>query len=125
LASNFESDVHSIIITIATAASELHRTAEGMQCTVANVKHLSETSEKASKHTSGTVQSVSNSVEEMSSSVKEIAEQISKSAELVTETVSQTQKADQAAKILSSAVVQISGILELIQGIAGQINYTC
>jgi len=122
LASNFESSVQGIITTVAAAATELYQTAEGMQKTVANVSEQSGTVANSSAQTSSNVQSVSAAVEEMSASVKEIASQIAKSAVLVTATVTQTQQADKTTQTLSDAVTQISGILELIQSIASQIN---
>ena len=76
----------------------------------------------ASEQTSSNVQSVTAAVEEMSASVKEIASQVGKSSSLITETVNKTQQADKTTQTLSEAVTQISGILDLIQNIAGQIN---
>jgi len=122
LASDFESSVQGIINTVASAATELSHTAENMQKTVTTVSEQSGTAAIASAQTSSNVQSVSAAVEEMSASVREISSQMAKSAALVTNTVTQTQQADKTTQLLSDAVTQISGILELIQNIAGQIN---
>ncbi len=122
LAGDFESGIQGIITTVSSAATELYQTAEDMQKTVANVSTQSGTAAAASEQTSGNVQSVSAAVEEMSASVREIASQISKSTVLVNATVKQTEQADKTTQALSDAVVQISGILDLIQNIAGQIN---
>ncbi|HEU5046914.1 MAG TPA: methyl-accepting chemotaxis protein [Rickettsiales bacterium] len=122
LAEDFESGVQSIITTTASAATELYQTAENMQMIVATVTEQSETASNASQQTSGNVQNVSAAVEQMSSSIKEIASQVSKSGSLVNETVARASQADKTTQVLANAVAQISGILELIQNIAGQIN---
>ncbi|MDE3060634.1 MAG: HAMP domain-containing protein, partial [Pseudomonadota bacterium] len=122
LADDFQASVQGIITTVAAAATELYQTAEGMQKTISDVSVQSSTAAASSAQTSSNVQSVSAAVEEMAASVKEIASQVTKSSVLVTETVGKAQQADQTALTLSSAVTQISSILELIQSIASQIN---
>ena len=122
LASDFESSVQGIITSVASASTELYQTAEGMQVTVTNVSQQSGNAASASQQTTSSVQSVTAAVEEMSASVREIASQVGKSSSLITETVNKTQQADKTTKTLSEAVTQISGILDLIQNIAGQIN---
>ncbi len=122
LASDFESGVQGIITSVASASTELSQTAEGMQHTVANVSEQSGTAASASQQTSSNVQSVTAAVEEMSASIKEIASQVGKLSVLIGETVTRTQQADRTTRVLVEAVTQISGILELIQNIAGQIN---
>ncbi len=122
LASDFESGVHNIITTVASASTQLCRTAENMQKLILNVNQQSNTASSNSFKALGNVQSVSAAVEEMSASVKEISSQISKSSVMVSSTVERTRSADNIANSLSTAVDQISGILQMIQDIAGQIN---
>lgn len=122
LAEGFESGVQNIITTTASAATELYQTAEHMRQIVSKVTEQSETATSASQQTSGNVQNVSAAVEQMSSSIKEIASQVSKSGTLINETVARASQADKTTQALSNAVAQISGILELIQNIASQIN---
>lgn len=122
LSSSFEADVQSTITTLITAVSDLGHSAENMQKTVATVGQQSESAVSISQRAANNVANVSAAVEEMSASVKEIASQLTKSSGLVSETVTRTTLADKTTHALSDAVSQISGILQLIQDIAGQIN---
>lgn len=122
LANDFEADVRNVILAVSSAAAELQNVSENMQKSVAGVGQQSEAVSLISQRAASNVENVSAAVEEMSASVKEIASQINKSSGLVGETVARTAQADNTTHVLSDAVAQISGILQLIQDIAGQIN---
>ncbi|HEU5046816.1 MAG TPA: methyl-accepting chemotaxis protein [Rickettsiales bacterium] len=122
MADKFEHEVQGIITTVATTASTLYKTAEGMKEKMAKAAMQSGAVSDASEQTNMNVKSVSVAVEEMSASVKEIAAQITKSSTLVSETVQHTEQAGRTVEQLTTAVAQIGNIVELISGISEQIN---
>ena len=122
LASKFEFQVQGIISTVASAATQLYQTAEGMSKTIAISSTKAELVANASGQASQNVQSVAAAAEEMTATVKEIASQLAKSSMAVKETVLEVNRADGIAALLAEATKKIGQIIEVIQNIAGQIN---
>ncbi len=76
----------------------------------------------ASEEASSTVQAVAVAAEQFHASANEIAQSVSSTNASVDRAASEADNADQATKELTDAANSMSGIVELIQGIAGQIN---
>jgi methyl-accepting chemotaxis protein len=76
----------------------------------------------ASHQTSSNVQAVASAAEEMNASVEEIAQNMNKSRGAVDTMFGQVELAGQATQRLVSTAQSMSGIIGLIQDIAGQIN---
>ncbi len=70
----------------------------------------------------GMMESVAAGAEELNASVREISEAMSKSRETAMTAVDRVEAADQQAQRLSQAAQSMSGIVELIGDITGQIN---
>jgi methyl-accepting chemotaxis protein len=70
----------------------------------------------------GMMESVAAGAEELNASVREISEAMVKSKETATDAVQRVEKADEQAKRLSTAAESMSGIVEIIGDITGQIN---
>jgi methyl-accepting chemotaxis protein len=68
------------------------------------------------------MESVAAGAEELNASVREISEAMTKSRETAADAVQRVEKADEQAKRLNSAAESMSGIVELIGDITGQIN---
>jgi len=68
------------------------------------------------------MESVAAGAEELNASVREISEAMTKSRETASDAVQRVEKADEQAKQLNSAAESMSGIVELIGDITGQIN---
>lgn len=68
------------------------------------------------------MESVAAGTEELNTSVREISEAMTKSRETATDAVERVEKADVQAKRLNSAAESMSGIVEIIGDITGQIN---
>ena len=122
LAKDFETSVQSIIAMVASASTELYYTAENMQKSISNVNKESASVSSSSAQASNNVVAVAAAVEEMSASIKEVSTQVSKTSTLMTDAVSKTTEANQSVQTLTTAVVEIGNILEMIDGIAKQIN---
>ncbi|HEU0117935.1 MAG TPA: PAS domain-containing methyl-accepting chemotaxis protein [Alphaproteobacteria bacterium] len=76
----------------------------------------------ASGQTSANVQAIAAGAEELNASVKEITHSMDKSRALADEAVNNVKTADEATQKLTNAAQSMSGIVELIQNIASQIN---
>jgi methyl-accepting chemotaxis protein len=68
------------------------------------------------------MESVAAGAEELNASVREISEAMTKSRETASDAVQRVEKADEQARQLNSAAESMSGIVEIIGDITGQIN---
>ena len=74
------------------------------------------------EHVRGMMDSVASGVEELNASVREISEAMTKSKDTALDAVGRVEAADREAQRLSAAADSMSGIVELIGSITGQIN---
>ena len=118
----FASRMQRIIQEVATAASDLYRTAEAMGYSISSATTRVGSVATASRQTSHNVQSVAAAAEELSATVREIAEQIARSNHNVRDVVTQVTRADGTALSLDEATRKIGQIVDVIQTIAEQIN---
>lgn len=91
------------------------------------VKYASDVTAQAiarmkNQHVCGMMESVAAGAEELNASVREIAEAMVKSKDTATAAVSRVEAADEQALRLTTAAESMSGIVELIGDITGQIN---
>jgi methyl-accepting chemotaxis protein len=91
------------------------------------VKYATDTTEQViarmkSEKVRGMMESVAAGAEELNASVREISEAMTKSRETASDAVQRVEKADEQAKRLNSAAESMSGIVEMIGDITGQIN---
>ena len=91
------------------------------------VKYASDTTaqviaRKKSEHVRGMMESVAAGSEELNASVREISEAMSKSKQNAIAAVGKVETADHQAQRLNSAAQSMSGIVQLIGDITGQIN---
>lgn len=122
LANRFENKVQGIIQSVASAAAELCQTAGNMSSVIDNANRKAVNVSEASGTTSQNIQTVAAATEQMSASVKEIAQQIMRSTGAVHSAVTEMERADRTSQMLDKATQRIGEIVELIQGIAAQIN---
>ena len=76
----------------------------------------------AAAETSGNVQTVASATEELAASIREISESMAKSRAAAERAVERTRNADDATRRLTGTAQSMTGIVDLIQRIAGQIN---
>jgi methyl-accepting chemotaxis protein len=74
------------------------------------------------EHVRGMMDSVASGAEELNASVREISEAMTKSKDTALDAVGRVEAADREAQRLSAAADSMSGIVELIGSITGQIN---
>jgi methyl-accepting chemotaxis protein len=122
LAVDFEKDVKSIVNILASASTELSQTSEHMTDTIKENSLMAGKANSAAFETNSNVQIVASATEELSASVKEISAQLQKTNVLVKASSEKALNADRLAEKLNHASNNVSEVMELIAGIASQIN---
>jgi methyl-accepting chemotaxis protein len=122
LVREFDTKSSATVATVASAATELSQSSESMSSVIAVANSKAGNVSTTSGETSSNVQTVASAAEELSASVGEIAEQLTKTTAVVNESVEKAESADVTANELSEAAVRIGTVVDLIRGIAEQIN---
>jgi methyl-accepting chemotaxis protein len=122
LAVDFEKDVKSIVNILASASTELSQTSEHMTDTIKENSLMAGKANSAAFETNANVQIVASATEELSASVKEISAQLQKTNVLVKASSEKAINADRLAEKLNVASNNVNEVMELIAGIASQIN---
>lgn len=122
MAADLETNVKSVIQTIAGAATEMRATAESMASTAGQASEQSNIVAGATEEASANVQTVAAASEELSSSIEEISRQVTSSRE-ITETAQETSvRATTAIQELSDMAQKVGDVVNLITDIAEQTN---
>lgn len=108
LANDFETNVQSLVQTVASSSNEMRSTAQNLAA--------------AAEETSTQSNTVAAATEELSASVNEISEQVTSSVKIVGDAVGEAQQAEQHVSSLVEAAERIGKIIELISDIADQTN---
>lgn len=122
LANNFESRISAILESVTTSVNALSDNASVMSGHINTVFNDAQDAGASSEQTTNNVNSVASATEELSASVNEISHQISLSHKAVSDSVSKTEAADRATRQLAGTTKNIGEVIELINGIAEQIN---
>jgi methyl-accepting chemotaxis protein len=122
LTSQFDTDVSSVLRTVASASTELQATATSMTATAEETNRQATTVAAATEQASANVQTVASSAEELSGSVTEIGRQVAQSAKIARQAVDQTDRTNATVKGLAEAAQRIGQVVQLINDIASQTN---
>lgn len=122
MANAFEASIKGIVGTVASAATELAQTSEGLVATMLATGKTVQSATTGAAQTVSNVQSVASAAEEMTASVREISSQLQSSNSMVQDSVRKTESADEQALALSVATNKVKEVIGLIANIAGQIN---
>ena len=122
LAEHFEHTVGLIIGRVATAATELQATAQGLSATATRTAGQSTTVAAAAEQAAANVNTVAAAAEELGASVQEIGRQVEGSAELARAAVAQAGQSGRLVQALSGAALRIDAVVGLIAAIASQTN---
>ncbi len=109
----FDASAKGIASTVATASSQLAKTAEEL----VNTMGRSDMEDPALA-----VQSVASASKELSVSVREISSQLHKTSQLVNLSREKAESADNLAQALTAASDKVAGAMNMIAAIAGKIN---
>jgi methyl-accepting chemotaxis protein len=105
---------------VASAASEMRATAEGMAVTAEETTRQAGMVASAAEITSVNVQTVSSAGEELTASIGEIARQVAESSSISQHAVTEADKASESIRSLAQAAQKIGNVVTLINDIAGQ-----
>lgn len=122
LADSFEHRMQGVVAGVAAAATELSKTAEGMNELSSNANNTIMTANQSALSITQHVDSVAAAAEELHSSVREISSQIHKSNDLIGDSVQKVQSADMYAKKLEQSSEKVREVIRLIADISSQIN---
>ncbi len=122
LADDFEQEIKGVVDTVASAATEMHTTAESMASTAEETNRQSSAVAAASEQAASNVQTVASASEEMSSSIGEISRQVGEANQIVDDAVAQTDRTNETVQGLNEAASAIGDVVELISDIAEQTN---
>lgn len=112
--------VTEISSIVASAASEMRATAEGMARTAEETTRQAGSVASAAEITSVNVQTVSSAGEELTASISEIARQVAESSSISQHAVAEADKTSEAIQTLAEAAQKIGNVVTLINDIAGQ-----
>ena len=122
LANAVEAKVEALVEAVATAASEMRGTAEGLSTLTDETVRQTGSAATASQATVANVRSVADAADELSVSIIDIGRQVAHAAGVAGKAVSETAAADGTMKQLAVAALRIDEVVKLIASIASQTN---
>jgi len=121
-ANAFEASVQGMVDIVASAATELQSTAQGMEGTANSTSQQAGTVASAAEEASANVQTVAAASEELSSSISEISRQVQSSTDIAKNAVTESEKANENVQGLAEAANRIGEVIKMINDIASQTN---
>ena len=122
LANNFDSAIGGIVSVVASAATELQASAQGLHRATDLTEQESNTAAIASNESMTSVNAVAVASEQLSSSIAEISRRVNESASIATEAAAGAERAAKKIDQLSASGQKIGMIVDLITKIASQTN---
>lgn len=118
----FETTVHAIVDTVASAATELQATSQAMSGTAGRTADQATMAAAAAEQTSANVQTVAAAADQLSASIVEIAGQVSHSSRIAMSAVDEAERTNVIVASLTDAAQKIGAVISLINDIAHQTN---
>lgn len=122
LASQFDSQVGTLITSLTSSSGQMQSTAETMRSIADETSQASQAVVSSSDAANSNVSTVASAMEEMSASSSEIAQQITSARSKSNDTAVNANKASQTVSDLSNLVDNIGEVVVAIQDIAEQTN---
>ncbi|PWC35745.1 HAMP domain-containing methyl-accepting chemotaxis protein [Azospirillum sp. TSO35-2] len=122
LARDFEHMVDTALGRVATAATQLQSTAQGIQSTTEQTSRLADDAVRTSGETTGSVETVAAAAEELTVSIAAIGQHVAHSTEVTEQAVAIARVTDSTVRSLTGVARQIGDVVQLIGSIAGQTN---
>ncbi|NUB18821.1 HAMP domain-containing protein [Azospirillum formosense] len=122
LIEGFDRTVSNVLSSVASASTELSRTAGSMVELAHQTNQQAGSSAAAAEQTSANVQTVAAATEEMAASTQEISRQVSRSTEVAEQAVQEAQQTGVTVRGLADATNRIGEVVKLISDIASQTN---
>ncbi len=122
LIAGFDTVASAVLDGVASASTELSKTAESMAGLADQTNRQASASATAAEQTSANVQTVASATKEMAASIQEISRQVTRSSEIASKAVLEAQETTGAVRSLAEAAGRINGVVSLIKDIASQTN---
>lgn len=122
MANNFEQSVKGVITQVAEASSQIRGGAENAAHIAEDTKQRSDKVAKISGTVANTSTQVAAAAEELTASISEISTQTNKSSTVAKDAATQAEKTKEAIGLLSEQSGKVGEIVQVISGIAEQIN---
>ena len=119
---DFDGAVRQALDALASAATEMHATAESMSSIAEEAGRQANIVSAASEEASSNVQTVAAATEELASSVSEISRQVGHSTQVADQAVAQAADTNTTVQGLAGAAQRIGDVVALINDIASQTN---
>ncbi|MGB0670915.1 MAG: protoglobin domain-containing protein, partial [Rhodospirillales bacterium] len=121
-ATAFESTVKGLVEIVASAATELQGTAQGMEQNANRTSEQATAVASAAEEASSNVQTVAAAAEELSSSISEISRQVAQSTQISGSAVEESRRTNEMVQGLAESSQKIGEVVSLINDIASQTN---
>jgi len=122
MAANFETNVGSIVDSVAAASVQVETSASAMTETAKDTTRQSVAVASASEQAATNVQTVASAAEELSSTVRDISSQVSRASQISTQAVTDVDGASNQVRGLEEAAQRIGEVVAMITDIAEQTN---
>ena len=122
MADNFESNVKTVVESVASASTEMEMSARTLSATAEEASSQSTAVAAASEEASTNVQTVAAAAEQLAQSVEEVGRQVQQSSTIASNAVSEAQKTNEEVEGLATAAEKIGEVVGLINDIASQTN---
>ncbi len=122
LANRFDSEVSSVVRTVAAAVSQLEASAASMNSSADETSRQSTVVAAAAEQATSNVQIAASAAEQLSASVREISHQVSSAAKIAGEATEQATSTVDVVRGLSASAQRIGQVVNLITDIAAQTN---
>ncbi|HEX2115367.1 MAG TPA: HAMP domain-containing methyl-accepting chemotaxis protein [Alphaproteobacteria bacterium] len=122
MANTFEAEVKGVVNTIASAATEMQKSAQSLSATAEQSSRQASAVAAGSEEAATNVQTVASAAEELSTSIAEISRQVAQSSKIAGQAVSEATRTNQQIQGLADAAQKIGEVVSLINDIAAQTN---
>ncbi|UDF03825.1 methyl-accepting chemotaxis protein [Asticcacaulis sp. AND118] len=122
LAADFEGAIGGVVEMVSSAATEMQATAAQLTASAQESSAQAQSVSAAAEEAGTNVTSVAGSAEELGASVSEISRQVQHSLVKAREAVGEAEATSAIVNELSEAAARITGIVDMISGIAAQTN---
>lgn len=122
LTETFDSDMSTVLRSVASASTELQATASSMTATAEETSHQATAVAAATEEASTNVQTIAAASRQLASSVTEISRQVAQSAAIAQKAVAEADRTNTTVQGLFHDAASIGDIVKLISDIAGQTN---
>ena len=122
LTATFDTNMSTVLRSVAAASTELQATASSMTATAEETSSQATAVAAATEEASTNVQTVAAASEELASSVNEISRQVAQSASIAHKAVAEADRTNDTIQGLLKDAVSIGDVVQLINEIASQTN---